>query len=327
MAKQIEFYDLDKEYPVSYEFWKDTVAFFLYLGYKCFYWERSFEKQSYQVVRKSYSEAIEKIQNGVVLQDYEMAKDRLYNNYSSFRYYFERAEKMSSLNFKQKIDWTIEQVNKNLQPRISFKNRLYIESDFYKNCYEVLYCKMIIHYFAINHLRIEPNKLIFDPLLLNDSYTENRIDEMKTEEGIIEINNESYLFSYEQRFSYSKELRSVFIDKKLFENIDFSELKNHNIIFKNDSETCELNKRAISDFLILISYFEKINLIKLCYGKDYQKVVIKILNETLGKTVNNSRISRIYNKIVHNVGDYVLSSNDEETLFQVKIFTNKYMSK
>lgn len=323
MAEQIEFYDLDKEYPVSYEIWKDTAAFFMYFGYKLFSWKNKFKDEAYQMVKKAYQDANGKMQNGISLNEFEVAKDKLYNNYSSFRYFFERAEKITSFNFKQKVDWTINEIYKNLRPRISPKNRFNIENDFYKNCYQILYCKLIIHYYAINELQIEPRRLIFDPLLLNNNYKTKLND--CTKEKCDEINDDSYLLSYEEKFSFSKELQQIFIDKDLFGKIDFSKLKSHSIIFKKDSKAFDFNKRAIPDFLILISYFEKVKVIKLGHGHNYQNRVRQILNEVLGLTVTNGRISRIYNRIVNEEGSYELSANDEETLFQVKEFVKEYI--
>ena len=62
MAKQIEFYNLDKEYPVSYEFWKDFAALFLYTGYKLLSWKGGFKNHTYEVIRKVYQEANYKIE-------------------------------------------------------------------------------------------------------------------------------------------------------------------------------------------------------------------------------------------------------------------------
>lgn len=327
MAKEIEFYNLDKEYPVSYEIWKDVSAFFLYFGYfRFFAWKWKFKDETYVRVKQAFIDADEKIKSGISFHDYEIAKDFLLNNHGSFRHFFERAEKITTLNFKQKIDWTIGKVYKNLKPRISPQNRLNLESDFYKDCRLILYNKLIIHYYAVNRLNIEPLRLSFDPLLIDENYK----DKIKSDLSIINDgkskNQVSFLLNSEQNLTFSKKLESLFKDKELFEKIDFFKLKEYDIIYESESERLKFNsKRTVADLLILVSYLYNLNLIKLNYAIDYQDVILEIISEVLNKTVDKGRISRIFNSVNDYKGSYTLSANDEESLFKIKEFMSQYI--
>ncbi|SNV35150.1 Uncharacterised protein [Chryseobacterium taklimakanense] len=318
MAKQIEFYNLDKEYPVNYEIWKDFAAFFLYTGYKIFSWKGGFKKHSYEVVRRVYYEANNKIEKGISFIDFETAKDRLYNNYSSFRYYFERAEKITSLDFKSKIDWTISEVYKNLSPRISLKNRLDIEYDFYKNCHDVLLCKIIIHYYAINHLNIEPKRLILDPLLLEDRISEEN-EPKKSEDNYNESEDisSSYLLTYDGILSLSNELRNMFINKELFDKIDFSKLKEYDIVYDSRKTNLELNFRYKTDLVIILILMKSKNIIQFANKKDMNKIFKECFGKEISETVfTNTEIKWATNK---------MNQNDSDAFKNANLFIDNYL--
>lgn len=319
MAKQIEFYNLDKEYPVSYEFWKDFAALFLYTIYKLFLWKGGFKNHTSKVIRKSYQEANNKIEKGITLIDYEIAKDKLYNNYSSFRYYFERAEKITSLDFKSKIDWTISEVNKNLSPRISPKNRFNIEYDFYKNCSEVLICKKIIHFYGINYLNIHPSRLIFDPLLLDDQIlTVNKTEYSNLNLSDFEKINTSYLLSYEGTLSMSNELKKMFIKKDLFNKIDFSKLKEYDVFYDSKKTNLELKSRYKTDLVMLLILLKSKNIIsyenkkdmnkifKECFGKEISETVFTTTDTKLSTNKMNQRDYIVFQNINNFINNYLL---------------------
>lgn len=118
-------------------------------------------------------------------------------------------------------------------------------------------------------------------------------------------------------------LKDIFINKELFDKIDFSKLKNYNVIFKNkESNDFELNKRHIADFLILISYLEKSRLIKFNSDSILEQIQ-KLIHIIFDNKIDNSRISRIRNRIVFNSGSYNLSRSDKETLEQIQSFISK----
>ena len=318
MAKRIEFYDLDKEYPVSYEFWKDFAAFFLYTGYKLFSWKGGFQKHTYKVLRKSYQDAYLKNAEGITLIDYEIAKDSLYNNYSSFRYYFERAEKITSLNVKEKTNWTINEVHKNLYPRISPQNRLNIESDFYKNCYNVLYDKLIIHFYATNNLNVSPKRLIYDPLLLEESsVVESWIADSEINEEDFQNNKKSYLLSYECRLSHSKELKKMFIDNSLFDKIDFSKLKEYDIFYDSRKANLELKSRFKTDLVILLILLKSKKIISFENKKDMNK----IFKDCFGRKISQTVFSDTNTKWSTDS----MNQNDSTAFKNAELFISKYI--
>ena len=50
----IEFYDLDIEYPVNWKFWEEIPAFFVLLICNIFYWKKSFKKEWYKKYNNNY---------------------------------------------------------------------------------------------------------------------------------------------------------------------------------------------------------------------------------------------------------------------------------
>ena len=50
----IEFYDLDIEYPVNWKFWEEIPAFFVLLICNIFYWKKSFKKETYERTKKAF---------------------------------------------------------------------------------------------------------------------------------------------------------------------------------------------------------------------------------------------------------------------------------
>ena len=290
----------------------------MYTGYKLLSWKGGFKNHTYEVIRKSYQEANKKIEHGVSIIDFEMAKDKLYNNYSSFRYYFERAEKITSLDFKNKIDWTITEVYKNLSPRISPKNRLDIENDFYRNCHEVLLCKIIIHHYAINHLNIEPKRLILDPLLLDKRISiENETKSSEINNNEFEIVKSSYLLTYDGILSLSNELRNMFIDKELFSKIDFSKLKDYDIFYSSRKTNLELNSRYKTDLVIILILMKAKNIIQF----DNKKDMNKIFKECFGKEISETVFTNTETKWSTNE----MNQNDSVAFKNANLFISDYL--
>ncbi|GIM50145.1 hypothetical protein [Capnocytophaga stomatis] len=283
--RNIEFYNLDIEYPVNWKFWEEVPALFLLLIYNIFYWEKSFEKETYARIKKSFIDF--NLKKSISFQEYEEAKDRLASNYSCFKYYYERAEKITSYDFKKKIDWTIKEVYKNLQPRISAKNRLNIQYDFYKNCYTILYDKLIINSYSIKNKKAE------HPKLLNN----------------ISPYEEENVYNIEIPLTFSEELKKMFKDIELYDKIDFYKLKDYGVLY---NEELSFKKRVKTDIILLILVLRDKKIIQLKNNKDIVNVVDEILNEK----VTESHIS----KIMGNYSKDNLSANNLATIKAIKEF-------
>lgn len=283
--RSIEFYNLDIEYPVNWKFWEEIPALFLLLIYNIFYWEKSFEKETYARIKKSFIDF--NLKKSISFQEYEEAKDRLASNYSCFKYYYERAEKITSYDFKKKIDWTIKEVYKNLQPRISAKNRLNIQYDFYKNCYTILYDKLIISSYSIKNKKAE------HPKLLNN----------------ISPYEEENVYNIEIPLTFSEELKKMFKDIELYDKIDFYKLKDYGVLY---NEELSFKKRVKTDIILLILVLRDKKIIQLKNNKDIVNVVDEILNEK----VTESHIS----KIMGNYSKDNLSANNLATIKAIKEF-------
>lgn len=283
--RSIEFYNLDIEYPVNWKFWEEIPALFLLLIYNIFYWEKSFEKETYARIKKSFIDF--NLKKSISFQEYEEAKDRLASNYSCFKYYYERAEKITSYDFKKKIDWTIKEVYKNLQPRISAKNRLNIQYDFYKNCYTILYDKLIISSYSIKNKKAE------HPKLLNN----------------ISPYEEENVYNIEIPLTFSEELKKMFKDIELYDKIDFYKLKDYGVLY---NEELSFKKRVKTDIILLILVLRDKKIIQLKNNKDIVNVVDEILNEKVAE----SHIS----KIMGNYSKDNLSANNLATIKAIKEF-------
>lgn len=321
---KINYYDLNKEYPVSYEFWKDLAAIFIYLGiFKFFIWKGGFKTETLKQIKKAFKDAEKKIATSdITFLEYELAKDGLSNNYSSFRYYFERAEKISSFNLLKKIEWTIENVKKNLDSRISPKNRFYIESDFYDNAYRIVYNKIVIHHYAINNLNVEPVRLIYDPLLIDINYQDNNgISEID-----IKINNfqVSYLIDVENRISLSKKFSNIFINADQFQLIDFSKLKEYNLVYDVKLSGFQLrNNRYKGDLILLIFLLNKFKVISL----PSDKYIIEIFKEIFDITISANNFN-IYKEVLLNYeNSKKISLENVKSIEKCNDFINKYILK
>lgn len=123
--------------------------------------------------------------------------------------------------------------------------------------------------------------------------------------------------------SKSLKLKEIFKDEKLFNKINFSKLKEHDVVYSKNSENLVTRSRAVPDILILLSYLSKINLIDIEHGNDYLSTMLKILDEVLNEKIDSSRISKIYNGVVHGKGR--LSKFDIESLNEIKVFINQYI--
>lgn len=268
--RSIEFYNLDIEYPVNWKFWEEIPALFLLLIYNIFYWEKSFEKETYARIKKSFIDF--NLKKSISFQEYEEAKDRLASNHSCFKYYYERAEKITSYDFKKKIDWTIKEVYKNLQPRISAKNRLNIQCDFYKNCYTILYDKLIINSYSIKNKKAEYPKLL------------TNISPYEEENG--------ELYNMEISLTFSEELKKMFKDVELYDRFDFYKLKDYGVLYNKE---LSFKKRVKTDIILLILVLRDKKIIQLKNNKDIVNVVAEILNEKVSET-HISKILESYSK-------------------------------
>lgn len=259
--KNIDYYNLNKEYPVNLKFWADFGALILYYGYyKPFKWESSFNQETLKRIYKAIFDSKEKLNKGISLLDYELAKDKLAHNYTSFRYFFERSEKISSLNFLGKINWTVEQVENNINSRISSSNKFIIKSDFYIAAYEVIYNKMIIHSYAIEYLNISPIRLIFDPLLIDNHYqNDSAVEENSQTLKCLEL---SYLVDSENQISLSRKFSILFENESQFKKINFSKLKEKNIIYDSSLSGFQLRYRYKGDFILFLFLLRKYEVIK-----------------------------------------------------------------
>lgn len=284
--KNIEYYNLDIEYPVNFQFWKDFSAIFVYWGYyKPFKWKGGFRNETTKRIRKAFNDANEKIKNGISFNEYELSKDRLSHNYSSFRYYFERAEKVSSFNFFQKIEWTISQVYKNLYPRISPYNKFCIEVDFYQNAYEIIYNKILIHSYAIGEFGITPLRLAFDPLLIDEKYEEKIKSDILFLQSRTSQSQKSYLLNCEYNLSSSKYFKNIFVDKNIFDKINFSLLKEYDVIYKSTEQGLVFNDRMISDLSFLIIILHSQMIVELPVLKYINNIIFEITNSRCSTTM------------------------------------------
>ena len=266
----IEFYDLDIEYPVNWKFWEEIPAFFVLLICNIFYWKKSFKKETYERTKKAFIDF--NFKKNISFQEYEEAKDRLASNYSCFKHYYERAEKITSYDFKKKVDWIIKKVYKNLKPRISAKNRLNIQCDFYKNCYEILYDKLIINNYSIKN---KENKKTEHPKLLT------YISPYKEEKG--------ELYNMEISRTFSKELKKMFKDVELYDKFNFYKLKDYGVLYNVE---LSFKKRVKTDIILRILVLRDKKIIHLKNNKDIVNVVDEILNEKVSETYISKILGR-----------------------------------
>lgn len=319
--KNIDYYNLDNEYPVNYHFWKDLSAIFIYWGfYKPIIWKGGFKNETIKRIKNAFIDANQKIKSGVSFTEYELAKDKISHNYSSFRYYFERAEKISSFNLYKKIDWTISQVYRNIKPRISPYNKFCIEADFYLNAYEIIYNKVLIHYYAIKEFEIKPIRLAYDPLLLDENYDEKIKSDIITHEISQSLFEKSYLLECEFNLASSTYFKSIFLDIELFDKIDFSKLKEYNIIYRKLEQGLEYNDRVISDLSLLIIILDLKKIVKL----PTLKYINKILLEIIKKEVSPTTFSECKTKYL-NPQKIKPSTFDQEAIDNIILFISEYL--
>ena len=273
----IEFYNLDIEYPVNWKFWEEIPAFFLLLIYNIFYWKKSFKKETYARIKKAFIDF--NLKENISFQEYEEAKDRLASNHSCFKYYYERAEKITSYDFKKKVDWTIKEVYKNLQPRISAKNRLNIQYDFYKNCYKILYDKLIINSYSIKNKKNKKNKKTEHSKLLTN------ISSYKEEKG--------KLYNMEISLTFSERLKKMFKDVEQYDKFDFYKLKDYGVLY---NEELSFTKRVKTDIILLILVLRDKKIIQLKNNKD----IVNVVDEILNKKVSEAHISKILGRYSKN---------------------------
>ena len=276
----IEFYDLDIEYPVNWKFWEEIPAFFVLLICNIFYWKKSFKKETYARTKKAFIDF--KLKENISFQEYEEAKDRLASNHSCFKHYYERAEKITSYDFKKKVDWTITKVYKSLKSRISAKNRLDIQCDFYKNCYEILYDKLIINSYSIKNKKNKENKenkKTEHPKLLT------YVSPYKEEKG--------ELYNMEISRTFSKELKKMFKDVELYDKFDFYKLKDYRVLYNKD---LSFKKRVKTDIILLILVLRDKKIIQLKNNKD----IVNVVDELLNKKVSETYISKILGRYSKN---------------------------
>ena len=113
-------------------------------------------------------------------------------------------------------------------------------------------------------------------------------------------------------------LKEFFKDQELFSKIEFSRLKEQDVIFIKNVDDFIFRKRAARDIFILVIYLSEIKFINIEHGNNYQDKLLEILSEIGVKQVGKSIISRIYNGIVHESGG--LSKPDLATLQEIKLF-------
>ncbi len=283
----IEFYDLDIEYPVNWKFWEEIPAFFVLLICNIFYWKKSFKKETYERTKKAFIDF--NLKENISFQEYEEAKDRLASNYSCFKHYYERAEKITSYDFKKKVDWIIKKVYKNLKPRISAKNRLNIQCDFYKNCYEILYDKLIINSYSIKNKKTEHPKLL------------TNISPYEEEKG--------ELYNMEISLTFSEELKKMFKDVELYDKFNFYKLKDYGVLYNVE---LSFKKRVKTDIILLILVLRDKKIIQLKNNKD----IVNVVDEILNKKVSETYISKILGRYSKNN----LSNNDLVTIKDINDF-------
>lgn len=321
--KRIEYYNLDNEYPVNYEFWKDLSAIFIYWGYyKTIKWKGGFRNETIKRIKKAFVDANEKIKTGLSFTEYELAKDKLSHNYSSFRYYFERAEKIYSFNFAQKIDWTISQINKNLKPRVSPYNRFCIEIDFYQNAYDTIFNKILIHYYSIKEFDIAPIRLAFDPLLLDKNYEDKIKGDVLIHENKNPQYEKSYLLECEYNLSSSLSLKKIFIKKDLFDKIDFAKLKEHNVFYKKLENGLEFNVRYVSDLSFFIIILDSNGIVKLPTLKYINEILLEVANKKVSETTFGICRTKYLNPEKVKPSDA-----DQDAIDNINLFISEYITK
>ena len=303
---------LNKQYPVNFQFWKEVPAFFFYGYWKIFIWKFQFKKQAKESYNKAIINAKNKIRNGVSERDFEICQYNFNSNQSAFKYFYDLAENMTTLNQEQKIDFIINEVYKNLQDRISLHNRYNLEYDFYKNCEFIVYNSMIISDYSSAQNK-ERNLLSNSKLKLDNKFREI-YDPFDFHYIQFLGKLTSSLFERRTEISDSKKFRDIFFDKDIFDKIDFLTLTKFNLVFKDSSKLMLKKKFFKTDFVFLIFVLRSKKILELRDVNYINKIFLEIFNITVSEAVFSSASSKFSGSIPFNKVDLERLSNIEEFL-------------
>ena len=232
-------------------------------------------------------------------------KNLEYQNLDNFfANHFKKLDESSYHFFDDKIKYCLKQYLMESRKIWTSTNLVVLEENFLKGAEKTLFL-----YFILFDNKIE--------------FSEKAVGEVEINLEIEEIEKAKFETKFESKIEKSITLKQIFRNQELFDKIDFSKLKEQNVIYNKDSEDFTPRAREVSDVLIFLSYLSKINLIKLEHGNNYQDIILKILAEISDKDVDRSLISRIYNTV--QTDEKKLSKPNLESLNEIKLFIGQYI--
>ena len=213
--------------------------------------------------------------------------------------------------FDDKITYCLDQYSKESRKIFTASNLVVLEENFLKGAE-----KTLLLYFSLFEKNDEVIVVNEEDILLNEEIIKVDEEDSITNDTII---RHTYLETNKvTNLENSLTLKEFFKDQELFSKIEFSRLKEQDVIFIKNVDDFIFRKRAARDIFILVIYLSEIKFINIEHGNNYQDKLLEILSEIGVKQVGKSIISRIYNGIVHESGG--LSKPDLATLQEIKLF-------
>lgn len=211
-----------------------------------------------------------------------------------FANHFKALENSKVHSFDDKIDYCLDKYAKEAKSLLSAANTVVLEENFLKGAKKTLGIYYLLEKYNTDSNITEIEDVTPKSIGINKNVT----NVVQTDETNCSVIGSEKIIS---NLNNSLKLKELFIDKDLFDKIDFTLLKYFNIIYKRNSEKLEfVSPGNLTDILLLIFFLAKTRYIELDVKKrGYQKIV-KSIFEDLDLSVDNAQITRIKKQVFDN---------------------------
>lgn len=280
-----------------------------------------------KTIKARLNEIIEKAKKGTLnetLTEQERIEKQIeYKNLDNFfAADFKALENSKAHSFDDKIKYCLDKYAKEAKSLLSAANTVVLEENFLIGAKKTLGIYYLLEKYNTDSNRYE-NYLDITEI---EDVTHKSIRINKNVTNVVQTDEIDFcvigIDKTAPNLNHSEKFQELFINKELFNEIDFTLLKDFNIIYKNKTEGLEFNSRYISDLSLLLIILDDKKIINL----PILKYINEILIEMIGKTVSPTIFSECRTKYSH-PKKRKPSSFDLDAIKNINIFISEYLTK